>query len=98
MNLEKKMACILPRRHLTYHKYSAERKAQHVFESLGEKKNLNAFWLIASQSSQIIFRCKEKRHDAKTTLHIAKMARREHGNKVIWAFIGFIKKNKTSPS
>lgn len=45
-----------------------------------------------SQSSQIIFRRKVKRGDAKTTLQIAKMARREHGNKVIWAFIAFIKK------
>lgn len=45
-----------------------------------------------SQSSQIIFRRKVKRGDAKTTLQITKMARREHGNKVIWAFIAFIKK------
>ena len=44
------------------------------------------------QSSQIIFRRKVKRGDAKTTLQITKMARREHGNKVIWAFIAFIKK------
>ena len=45
-----------------------------------------------SQSSQIIFRRKVKRGDAKTKLQITKMARREHGNKVIWAFIAFIKK------
>ena len=73
-------------------------KQQHVFESFGKKKPLNAFWLVTSQFSHIIFRCKEKRGDAKTTLPIAKMARREHGNEVIWAFIGFIKKNTRSPS
>ena len=66
--------------------------------SLSGKKPLNAFWLITSKFSQIIFRCKEKRRDAKTTLQIAKMARREHGNEVIWAFIGFIKKNTRLPS